>query len=696
MKRKRSDFTGKDGKNEKSADFLQRAISVKKMETERKRGKRQRKEDAMWEESLWPEAAEATKASLRKELLQSALFLLLSGKPHSEEGWTKAEKTYFARAADAIRILGKESASVFLSEGNEKETDAILAGLLTLRDGRERKKRGRAQLEEAERNLPEAVRGKSLLFFWQLYQAWNPSEQCPLRPDPERTAADLVAWAEEVFAERGADLHTEEVILRFGKWLRGADLIACCRRFFNLNLLGTPRFYEVLRLRSEGVTLQEIGQKYGVTRERIRQMERRGVNVLARRVRLSRYPLLGLISAYRQGDRVLRKEEIEAEIGREYGNLLWYLATMGNGEKGGFLLDSPVSHYGEADGAVIVGNADRTDQAAEKRARIRERLLALPEILRIDDLYADMKKLAKEIPCEEEVCFLAAENCYGFRGRYACRGRFTKSKMCEEVLRRKFPDGFKVSDKKAIAAFHNEWENCFGEPLDMTDRALIAKISDMGVLCDRGKYIHRDYIHFEAKQLEPVYDYIRKSPKRAIPYAEIFTALAPVFEGTAIRNRFLLRGVMKLYHAPYASDRDYLFKDRTGNIVYELTRFVTKRGCAEKADILAAFPGWKEYNIAFVTARCPEVISLGAGRYLHAGRLSTVASETEAMREFLQETVRGGAVTSKTLLTEISTHFSDFVQRNQIKTPEMLFGILRYLFSDSLDFLRPYVSAKAN
>lgn len=653
-----------------------------------------------WEESTLgmecatSEVSAPAKVSIRSEMLRAALFLKLSGESYAMEGWTRAEKAYFARAAEAADILGEEPAAAFLSEDGLREAECILAGLSAWKTKRDLRHRTVSQIKDIARSFPPAAKEQSLALLLALYQEKNGKDSFPAQPGEEQKVADFISWAEEVLREYGADASLREALLHFGRWLCGADLQAYCRHFFDLKLLGTGRFREVLRFRSEGETLQEIGAKYGVTRERIRQLERRCVDLLLERAQSSRYPIFGLISVYRDGDRVLRKEEIEETIGKEYGGFLWYLATMRNEKKTGFLLDSAAAHYGEAERAVIVGDADRTDEAEEKRACIEARLRALPEILPVDDLYADMKRLSKEISCEEEVCLLAAENRYGFRGRYACRGRFTKSKMCEEVLRRKFPDGFKVSDKKAIAAFHKEWETCFGEPFDMTDRALIAKISEMGVLCGRGMYIHRDYVRCDPALLEAVYDYVEKNPKRAIPYTEIFTALADIFRGTSVRNRFWLRGVMKLYHAPYASDRDYLFKDRTGNIVYELTRFVAGRGCVEKEEILAAFPGWQDYNISFVTARCPQVIFLGGGRYMHAGRLSVTSSEKEAMREYLQDMLSQGPVVSKALFAKFSEMFPDFMQRNQIQTHRMLFGILQYVLADSFTFSRPYVRLK--
>lgn len=42
------------------------------------------------------------------------------------------------------------------------------------------------------------------------------------------------------------------------------------------------RIAEVLRMRLKGRTLQEIGDKYGFTRERARQLETQGIRILER------------------------------------------------------------------------------------------------------------------------------------------------------------------------------------------------------------------------------------------------------------------------------------------------------------------------------------------------------------------------------------------------------------------------------
>ena len=55
------------------------------------------------------------------------------------------------------------------------------------------------------------------------------------------------------------------------------------------SLIGETRVYRVIRARCEGQTLEDIGAKEGLTRERIRQIETEGLNDLRRLLRMKKY-----------------------------------------------------------------------------------------------------------------------------------------------------------------------------------------------------------------------------------------------------------------------------------------------------------------------------------------------------------------------------------------------------------------------
>ena len=66
---------------------------------------------------------------------------------------------------------------------------------------------------------------------------------------------------------------------------------------------------DVLHLRAHGRTLEEIGSKHGITRERIRQIESKAVRIFERKESQVRF--IAKVSAEKGGDPVIHREDIE-------------------------------------------------------------------------------------------------------------------------------------------------------------------------------------------------------------------------------------------------------------------------------------------------------------------------------------------------------------------------------------------------
>ena len=120
--------------------------------------------------------------------------------------------------------------------------------------------------------------------------------------------------------------------------------------------------------------------------------------------------------------------------------------------------------------------------------------------------------------------------------------------MCEYVLKNRFQAGFKIADDFEADRFRQYMVELFGTcAKSITTRAIDADVGRLGVLCDRGKYIHPDYLVVDPSVIDTINDYIEASPRSLIPYGELFDALKEKFDGTQITNRFLLQGALKKY-----------------------------------------------------------------------------------------------------------------------------------------------------
>ena len=192
--------------------------------------------------------------------------------------------------------------------------------------------------------------------------------------------------------------------------------------------------------------------------------------------------------------------------------------------------------------------------------------------------------------------------------------------------------------------------------------------------------------------IDEINRYISDSPRTVLPYAEIYQAFSDRFFGTRISNRYALQGALKKYGCPFILRKDYVTKDRDMSMTEEFNRFVESRGEVYKSDIFEEFTAFSDTNIMFLLNRCPEIISLDNGRYMHASCLSCSESERVKMAAYLKNACYPVPVSARSLLNEFTLRFTDFMLQNRIDTPGKLFGILQYLFKNEFHFSRPYVS----
>ena len=262
---------------------------------------------------------------------------------------------------------------------------------------------------------------------------------------------------------------------------------------------------------------------------------------------------------------------------------------------------------------------------------------------------------------------------------------------CGRVLKERFPNGYKLADENFYSRFVRCLQKNFDVKTPPTRQALDAMICKIGVLCDRGKYLHPDFVNVSPDVLERVKNFVDGSERKAFFYKEIFHALKNFLVGTQITNPHFLQGVMKFHGLPYKFRKDYLTKSDEITMSTEFNRFVSERGEVTVQEIKANFFALDDANIKSLLASCPEILRLGEGKFMHAAQLNLSKDEFAPMKKFLRRQC-SAPVTSRRLLDIFSEKFSDFVTRNEIHNHEKLFAVLQHMFRDDFNFSRPYIS----
>lgn len=317
---------------------------------------------------------------------------------------------------------------------------------------------------------------------------------------------------------------------------------------------------DILHDREHGVTLEELGEKYGLTRERIRQKEKKAVDKFWRAYNHQSNDLVMLIYALRCGDTVLYFDEIKNEIG-EFAYILW-TALKNNPSHANF-------HFSKKANAVVIRQFDeRTSIDEQLNVKIDALSNLFPTIVHESEKDALIERLSDEADLPTEIVEVQFDGHYRRSGQFYHRGNLTITFMCDFVLKQEFRDGYKIASPEFAEAFKEQLYRYFDkDPESITDRALDAKISDVGILIGRGKYIHRDYLNVPLEIIEQIYEYLKECPYNTLTYIELFDALKSIFVGTQITDRYSLQGALQKYGCPFATNRDRIIKVPEANLI---------------------------------------------------------------------------------------------------------------------------------
>ena len=598
--------------------------------------------------------------------------------------WNEVEQILYSQVKQAIDICGKD---FYLQVKENPEYAMTLINLFRsfyqpILDSCAKKE----MLMQLYHSIPRDLKEKDVKL---LYNAFS------LRYDTQINLLSQIQL-QTTFDTLFKDVPIDEIIKeyqameRYLQWVKGIDLSSIVKSLFSQDILGIrykdgaelkDKYWLVLEMRAEGETLENIGVLIGTTRERVRQVEQKFTKRFASNYLNNDYDLLAVIHALRGGDDVLTKEEVAALIGEKNTNLLWLALSKE-------LLDCKMYRYSKEYDAVLFINDDKNN-----KENLQIAFSKLPEIVLCEKLDDIVEELSSNYRVSKELISSRFKKEYKQYGTVYSRTSLTVVFMCDYILKTKYPYGFKIGDEIEAKRFQSYLIETFGDKKGlMTRRALDSKVSEIGILCDRGKYLHPDYFNVDATIITAINTYIEENDKTVVTYSEVFDALQSTLNGSQITNRFALQGALKYYGCKYTLKKDFITKEKDKNLTDEFETFAKDRGEFSKKEFFAAFPSMTDANLAMLTSRCHNVFSIDNGYYMHSSMLNIIDSDYDKIHKYLNAACRDCPVSSRYLYNEFSYRFGDFVSKNEITNHTKLFGILYYMFGDEFIFSRPYIS----
>jgi len=442
------------------------------------------------------------------------------------------------------------------------------------------------------------------------------------------------------------------------------------------SLFSNERNRTVIQMRARKQTLEQTGQAIGVTRERVRQIE---AKVKQKFYRLQgQLKIISKISAERDDDIVLTLDEIRPFCG-EYTEELIYLLKDYN---------SPNYVYDKTLEVFILSDESPQEQVCAY-------VDSLPDVIPSDEL-DDIIKAAEHDELPAELVERAIQDAYKLTGRVYHREALTLVKIYEDVLNKYYSNGIKAYDHEELQIFRKYVRELYGNVyLPENDRAITARITDIGILCDKGMYKPKKKQYISVKLAEDIYNFIMVQSSDMVLMNIVFDSFASQLHKEGVHNKYYLQGILhELYNNKLYFRRDYVSKTAECTSFYgEIVSFIKKYSVpVTKKQIQNQFPGITDVVISLAVNNDEEILNY-FGEYFYAGYLNISKNEKLYLNNLMKKILSDKKTHHVKEIYEIVMRDNPSIfKRNAAMYPHSAFSIMEYLFKDQYQFSRPYIA----
>lgn len=457
------------------------------------------------------------------------------------------------------------------------------------------------------------------------------------------------------------------------KWL-DTDYRSVTSSIVNNTYSCTRSFEMIIHRRIKGEKLAEIGNSLKITRERVRQIETKGINRIVQAVSFNQ--IIERIVADNNGEHFYFESEFDNYFGEFTDIILYSIERV----KPSYLHRYENSKIIAIDSEAIESN-------------IREFIESLPRYMSVNDENEILEK-ASLLGVRREILKELIKASYNEYGQMRTKDRLTLSDMYEFTLKKYYNDGLHVYDSNELNSFRKNLRSLFGNITLPSDRALAAAIIRRAVLFGRGTYKAKEGIVLSKELKRKIEEYIDK--KQFVLMHTLFIVFKKELLSVGINNQYYLHGILReeLYDSYYYG-RDYISIGKEFSNLYEaICEFIRgKKGVVSRSEIKEQFPGITEIMITLATGN-GDILNY-FGNYIHIDNIPVRQIDIDYYDMILKKMiVKNKPLHVAELYEYIKNDNKEVMSRLGIFYPFSLFSFLKKMFGNEYEFARPYIAQK--
>lgn len=442
--------------------------------------------------------------------------------------------------------------------------------------------------------------------------------------------------------------------------------------------------FDIYVRRAEGDTLQEIGEAYNLTRERVRQ-------------HCSKFEraVMPMILALAQGledansDHYIKEEQVLSVFDNDDYDKI-FIFTLRNASSydfvGGIFFNK--EHYPRAEYDLIGIVSDIVGDGI--------------------NLFDEIEKIENALDSAgygfieaDDFLNMVIEFNYCFYGDYIVKNKKSYAFLCAQLVEECFPEGIKYEDEdmnrlRSLALEH------FGD-LDLpdNDRSLWSRLCTNLVQRGRSTYISPKKIFVDKDLMEEIKSYVDNSPLSEIFFKEIFAEFEGILTMTTnIDNAAFLHGVFVYYYPhEYIYSRDSLTKrdaEETQSLASRIREVLVEAGHPlRKDEIMSHLPGLAESVLFNAIIHSEDIAQWEYNYYNCMGNIKRNEVAEQILKTTLEDLLseNQGYCSESMLYVATKDKLRDYFYENNVCNAQNLFYLAYMLFDGEFSFRRPHIAS---
>lgn len=445
--------------------------------------------------------------------------------------------------------------------------------------------------------------------------------------------------------------------------------------------------FDIYRMRCKNkFTLEEIGKNKGCTRERIRQQEKRIIQKFE-----SYFDTFGnYFKGVLKNSNCITIEDISV-LFPEYEDIMFIKYALKNEAFKEFIYVEEINKF---------INRNIVEDFEEILIAIKDNIPMVFKIEEIDNINDILNNNDLDFIDEEDIIrYLTEYGGYKKLNDYLWKGRETLGKIYSYVMKEHYPKGINIYTDEIEQLILKVKEE-FGIIDNRESRAIIARIADETVLCDRGKYIHPDYIEIPNDLLNEIKDYIDNNGEDHITLIQLFS----LFENKLIKmsnlhNRYFLHGAIKYYYKDeYTFTRDTISKNgkaTSSNKILE--EFLKEKSVAVNIkELKEHFKGWTQVMFANAPNVNDNILIWDFGAYIHRDNIHVNDEELIQLKEIIDAQLKDDVtyININSIYNRMKLKMRNLFKNNNIQNSNNLFYLLYAVLKNEYVFKRNIIYRK--